>query len=176
MAGKKRKAVAEEQARPKAAATVAAAVAVQSSPRRTRSATARAASGQAEQKPEPIKKKPKPSKGKKSAFQDEPEPEKDEKEEGPVAVEEDKIIIIEACKQCNSFKTRASQVKEGLEKGVPGVTVTINPEKPRKGCFEVRTGSGNTFISLLNMPRPFKKMKDLDMDEVIEDIVKKLNE
>ncbi|XXG64467.1 hypothetical protein AAC387_Pa05g2415 [Persea americana] len=174
MAGTKRKAVAEEPARPKAAATAAAAVAVQSSPRRTRSATARAASGQAEQKPEPIKKKPKPSKGKKSAARDDPEPKVVEKKPDPVA--EDKTIIIEACKQCNSFKTRASQVKEGLEKGVPGVTVTINPEKPRKGCFEVRTGSGNTFISLLNMPRPFKKMKDLDMDEVIEDIVKKLNE
>lgn len=31
-------------------------------------------------------------------------------------------------------------------------------------------------LGLQNMPRPFKKMKDLDMDEVIEDIVKKLNE
>eukprot|EP00268_Persea_americana_P021710 TRINITY_DN2161_c0_g1_i1.p1 TRINITY_DN2161_c0_g1~~TRINITY_DN2161_c0_g1_i1.p1 ORF type:complete len:175 (-),score=46.11 TRINITY_DN2161_c0_g1_i1:399-923(-) len=174
MAGTKRKAVAEEPARPKAAATAAAAVAVQSSPRRTRSATARAASGEAEQKPEPIKKKPKPSKGKKSAARDDPEP--IPLSRGLRSVLKDKTIIIEACKQCNSFKTRASQVKEGLEKGVPGVTVTINPEKPRKGCFEVRTGSGNTFISLLNMPRPFKKMKDLDMDEVIDDIVKKLNE
>lgn len=32
-------------------------------------------------------------------------------------------------KQCNAFKTRAIQVKEGLEGAVPGVTVTLNPEK-----------------------------------------------
>lgn len=31
-------------------------------------------------------------------------------------------------------------------------------------------------FDMQNMPRPFKKMKDLDMDEVIADIVKKLNE
>ena len=32
-------------------------------------------------------------------------------------------------KQCNSFKTRANQVKEGLEKGVSGITVLLNPDK-----------------------------------------------
>lgn len=32
-------------------------------------------------------------------------------------------------KQCNAFKTRAIQVKEGLEGAVPGVNVTLNPEK-----------------------------------------------
>ncbi|KAI3453686.1 hypothetical protein Pfo_010349, partial [Paulownia fortunei] len=53
-----------------------------------------------------------------------------------------KTVIIEHCKQCNSFKTRAIQVKNGLEKGVAGISVVINPEKPRKGCFEIREEGG----------------------------------
>ncbi|KAJ6827269.1 selenoprotein H-like [Iris pallida] len=86
-----------------------------------------------------------------------------------------KSVVIEACKQCNSFKTRANMVKEGLESAVAGIAVTINPDKPRRGCFEIRDGSGEVFISLLDMKRPFKPMKDLDMDKVIEDIVQKIN-
>ncbi|XP_020243674.1 selenoprotein H-like, partial [Asparagus officinalis] len=83
-------------------------------------------------------------------------------------------IVIEACKQCNSFKTRANIVKEGLESAIPGIDVTINPEKPRRGCFEVRKASGEIFISLLGLKRPFTPMKNLDMDEVVEDIVNKI--
>ncbi|KAJ6816247.1 selenoprotein H-like [Iris pallida] len=86
-----------------------------------------------------------------------------------------KSVVIEACKQCNSFKTRANMVKEGLESAVAGIAVTINPDKPRRGCFEIRDGSGEVFISLLDMKRPYKPMKDLDMDKVIEDIIKKIN-
>ncbi|CAH8328353.1 unnamed protein product [Eruca vesicaria subsp. sativa] len=100
-----------------------------------------------------------------------------EKEEEAEEVEEDSTkvkIVIEHCKQCNAFKTRAIQVKEGLEGAVPGVTVTLNPEKPRRGCFEIRKEGGETFISLLEMKRPFAPMKALDMEEVIEDIIKKI--
>ncbi|XP_039017910.1 selenoprotein H-like [Hibiscus syriacus] len=86
----------------------------------------------------------------------------------------DKTVVIEHCKQCNSFKTRAFQVKYGLEKGVPGVKVTLNPEKPRRGCFEIREEGGDTFISLLDMKRPFKPMKDLYMEKVISDIIEKI--
>ncbi|CAI9755432.1 unnamed protein product [Fraxinus pennsylvanica] len=53
-------------------------------------------------------------------------------------LEGSKTIVIEHCKQCNSFKTRAIQVKNGLEKGLEGVNVVVNPEKPRRGCFEIR--------------------------------------
>jgi hypothetical protein len=65
-------------------------------------------------------------------------------------------------------------VKEALEGAVPGVTVSLNPEKPRRGCFEIREEGGQTFISLLEMKRPFAPMKALDMEEVIEDIIKKV--
>ncbi|XP_020252254.1 selenoprotein H-like [Asparagus officinalis] len=83
-------------------------------------------------------------------------------------------IIIEACKQCNSFKTRAFAVKDGLESAIPGIEVILNPEKPRRGCFEVRKADGEIVISLLDMKRPFTPMKNLDMEKVVEDIVKKI--
>ncbi|XP_043719007.1 selenoprotein H [Telopea speciosissima] len=85
-----------------------------------------------------------------------------------------KTIIIEHCKQCQSFKKRAELVKDGLEKGVPGIIVMVNPEKPRKGCFEIREEDGEKFVSLLDMKRPFKNMKDLDMEKVISDIILKI--
>ncbi|KAB2027938.1 hypothetical protein ERO13_D05G068200v2 [Gossypium hirsutum] len=85
-----------------------------------------------------------------------------------------KTVVVEHCKQCNSFKTRAFQVRDGLEKGVPWVKVLLNPEKPRRGCFEIREEGGETFISLLDMKRPFKLMKELDMEKVISDIIEKI--
>ncbi|KAI3728056.1 hypothetical protein L6452_16684 [Arctium lappa] len=85
-----------------------------------------------------------------------------------------KTIVIEHCKQCNQFKIRAVKVKLGLENAVSGITVLINPEKPRRGCFEVREEGGKKFISLLDMKRPFAPMKALDMDGVISDIVEQI--
>lgn len=85
-------------------------------------------------------------------------------------------IIIEHCKQCGSFKTRAKEVQTGLKKGLPGTRVLVNPKKPRKGCFEIRAEGENEqiFVSLLDMKRPFQPMKDLDMQEVITDIIEKI--
>ncbi|XP_039839332.1 selenoprotein H-like [Panicum virgatum] len=91
------------------------------------------------------------------------------------AVAEGKRVIVEACTQCRQFKIRAQKVKEDLENSVPGVSVIINPQKPRRGCLEIREEGGEVFISLLNMPRPFTPMKKLDMDEVIKDIAKKIS-
>jgi len=54
---------------------------------------------------------------------------------------------------------------------MPGVQVKINEEKPRKGCFEVSV-NGDVALSLLDMPRPFTKLKALDMEEVAADVVK----
>ena len=51
--------------------------------------------------------------------------------------------------------------------------MSINPEKPRKGCFEVRVG-GEPILSLLDMPRPFPKLKALVMEDVAEDVLKAL--
>ncbi|CAN6342788.1 unnamed protein product [Urochloa humidicola] len=98
-----------------------------------------------------------------------------EEEDGGDVAAEGKRIIVEACTQCRQFKIRAQKVKEDLESSVPGVSVIINPEKPRRGCLEIREDGGEVFISLLSMPRPFIPMKKLDMDEVIKDIASKIS-
>ncbi|XP_024378980.1 uncharacterized protein [Physcomitrium patens] len=85
-----------------------------------------------------------------------------------------KSVIIEHCKQCNAFKIRALKVQESLKAAIPGLEVSINPEKPRRGCFEIRDSAGTIFISLQGMPRPFTKLKALDLDKTAADIVKKL--
>ncbi|KAL8208334.1 hypothetical protein R6Q57_007746 [Mikania cordata] len=89
----------------------------------------------------------------------------------PKAGNGSKTIVIEHCKQCNEFKVRAHKVKLDLENAVPGIAVFINPEQPRRGCFEVREEDGKKFMSLLNMKPPFAPMKALDMDAVISDII-----
>lgn len=95
-------------------------------------------------------------------------------DEVPGIDEAGKVIVIEASKECNCFKTRAAKVQTGLTKSIPGIEVLINPDKPRKGCFEVRGKEGNIYLSLLGMPRPFTKLKSMDMDKAIEDIVAKV--
>ncbi|XP_023546291.1 selenoprotein H-like [Cucurbita pepo subsp. pepo] len=85
-----------------------------------------------------------------------------------------RTVVIEFCKQCQSFKKRAIQVQSGLENGVSGITVLLNPNKPRKGCFEIRSDDGEKFISLLDMKRPFTRMKELNMEEVISDMIEKI--
>ena len=57
---------------------------------------------------------------------------------------------------------------------MPGVSIAINEEKPRKGAFVV-TVNDKPVLSLLDMPRPFKKLKELDMEEVAEDVKKTLS-
>jgi hypothetical protein len=47
--------------------------------------------------------------------------------------------------------------------------------QPRKGCFEVRNvETGEQYVSLLNMPRPFPPLKALDIDELAAEILGKL--
>ena len=52
-------------------------------------------------------------------------------------------------------------------------TVVVNAEKPNKGDFIV-TVKGKKVVELLAMPRPFGKLKALDMDAVVADIKSKL--
>ena len=51
---------------------------------------------------------------------------------------------------------------------MPGVTVEVNKEKPRKGAFVVTVG-GKTVLELLDMKRPFPALKALDMEDVAKD-------
>lgn len=115
--------------------------------------------------PLPAKKKPKTQVNK---------PPKPLVPKSPAALSSSKTLVIEHCKQCTQFKMRAIKVKDALENDIPGINVLVNPEKPRRGCFEVREEGGEIFISLLDMKRPFEPMRALDMDQVISDILDKL--
>ena len=57
---------------------------------------------------------------------------------------------------------------------MPGTQIKINEEKPRKGCFEISVEGKGTVLSLLDMPRPFTKLKALDMEDVAAKVVKAL--
>ncbi|XP_076889011.1 uncharacterized protein LOC143539631 [Bidens hawaiensis] len=127
----------------------------------------------ATQKPPVVVVEPEPKpKTKKAKVSPKKKPEPKAAEAAPPKVENgSKTVVIEHCKQCSQFKVRAVKVKLGLENAISGINVLVNPEKPRRGCFEVREEGGKTFISLLDMKRPFAPMKALDMDEVISDII-----
>ena len=72
-----------------------------------------------------------------------------------------------------AFKTRAAKLSKLLEDA--GITVTINPSKPRKGSFVVTVESDqDPLLELLDMPRPFNKLKALDIDEVAKDLILKI--
>ena len=51
-----------------------------------------------------------------------------------------------------------------------GAKVSINPVKPGKGNFVVKTEK-KTVISLIGLARPFPKLKALDIDKVCEDVL-----
>ncbi|KAM0059736.1 putative Thioredoxin-like superfamily [Helianthus debilis subsp. tardiflorus] len=135
----------------------------------TRSSTRQATQATTKPVAEPLA--PKAKKAKLTSKQ-KPEP-KPKTTEAPAANGGDgsKTIVIEHCTQCKQFKIRAVKVKDDLESAVSGINVLVNPEKPRRGCFEVREEGGKKFVSLLDMKRPFGPMKALDMDAVISDII-----
>ena len=65
--------------------------------------------------------------------------------------------------------------------GVGNIIVLINETKPRKGSFVISVrGSGGkggggalpvSVLSLLDLPRPFARLKALDMEEVAANVV-----
>lgn len=52
-----------------------------------------------------------------------------------------------------------------MKAALPGISVTVNAEKPRRGYFEVRVG-GQVVLSLPSLQRPFKALREKDMSEV----------
>ncbi|KAL6212209.1 hypothetical protein ACLB2K_017430 [Fragaria x ananassa] len=170
MAPKKRKA--DEEAEPAKSPVESTRMVTRGSEAAARRQTRSSTQGGDAKSVKPVPKKPaaarKKSKKKKEEAKSDEEVDKVEDEEVNT-----KTIVIERCTQCNSFKTRADQVRASME-SLPGITVKINPVKPRRGCFEIREEGGEKFISLLDMRRPFKPMKDLNMQEVIDDIIQKI--
>ncbi len=62
---------------------------------------------------------------------------------------------------------------KGIEGKRSDVKVVVNAEKPRKGCFVVSV-DGKPLVSLLDMPRPFKKLRELPVDETVSAVLSAL--
>ena len=72
------------------------------------------------------------------------------------------------------FRTKASKLEKALVDA--GFRVTINESKPRKGTFAVKLdGIEDPVVELLAMPRPFSKLRELDIDDLAQSIVAKFN-
>ena len=56
----------------------------------------------------------------------------------------------------------------------PGLTFIVNPEKPTKGSFVVRTDKGTVLFSLTGLVRPFPKLKAVDFEKEAVAMVAKL--
>lgn len=57
-----------------------------------------------------------------------------------------------------------------------GYSVTVNAEKPRKGAFVVTVEGGGEVgvgvaVELLDLARPFKRLRELDLDAAVASIV-----
>jgi hypothetical protein len=69
------------------------------------------------------------------------------------------------------FKRQAAVVEKALSK--EGWTVTTNSGKPRKGSFVVTiNGESKPAIELLDLKRPFQKLRDYDLDAAVASILK----
>eukprot|EP00534_Pseudo-nitzschia_fraudulenta_P019015 CAMPEP_0201268978 /NCGR_PEP_ID=MMETSP0853-20130426/30992_1 /ASSEMBLY_ACC=CAM_ASM_000640 /TAXON_ID=183588 /ORGANISM="Pseudo-nitzschia fraudulenta, Strain WWA7" /LENGTH=252 /DNA_ID=CAMNT_0047574835 /DNA_START=94 /DNA_END=856 /DNA_ORIENTATION=- len=73
-----------------------------------------------------------------------------------------------------AFKTRANKILKGVG---DRAVVEINKEKPGRGNFVVTIeGVDEPIVSLLGMKRPFRELKALYMDEIIEKVLEALLE
>ena len=70
------------------------------------------------------------------------------------------------------FKKAAVKVEKELK--AAGYTVSINATKPRKGSFVVTVDEDTKpAIQLLDLQRPFKKLREFDLDGAITSIINK---
>ncbi|XP_051129680.1 uncharacterized protein LOC127250439 [Andrographis paniculata] len=92
-------------------------------------------------------------------------------------------IIIEHGQEIRTFKAKATRIENGLKIAIPGIAVQRNPVGPVQKSFRIREAvagdgdagdDGQTFLSLMAMEPPFQPLKDLNVEEVVADIVEKL--
>lgn len=69
------------------------------------------------------------------------------------------------------FKTKAKKITEGLA-AADIIRVAINEDKPRRGAFVISVaGRNEPIVELLGLTRPFTKLRELDLDETVQNIV-----
>lgn len=67
------------------------------------------------------------------------------------------------------FKKASTKADSFLK--AAGYSVSINAERPRKGSFVItleKCGKKQTIVNLLDMPRPFKKLREADLDTLLQ--------
>ena len=55
-----------------------------------------------------------------------------------------------------------------------GYTVKVNEERPRKGAFVItlkKSEKTKVILELTGMPRPFTKLRNTDVEEVVESAI-----
>ena len=67
----------------------------------------------------------------------------------------------------------ALAISKGVKSRRDDVTIAVNQEKPRKGAFVISV-RGHPIVTLLDLPRPFKRLRDLSVDDSVSDILKAL--
>lgn len=68
------------------------------------------------------------------------------------------------------FKRSADKLEKLLKDA--DVVVKQNPVKARKGTFSVRIDEGGDYvIELVSMPRPFKKLRETNIEELAEKVI-----
>lgn len=73
------------------------------------------------------------------------------------------------------FKGKAAKIEKAIKTAYPDTDVHINVNKPRKGAFVVSIeGEDQPRIELLDMPRPFQKLRNYDLDTAINEIIEAL--
>jgi hypothetical protein len=73
------------------------------------------------------------------------------------------------------FKTKAGQLEKalkakGFQESISANGDFLNGERPRKGSFVVSL-NGKVVCELLDMPRPFTKLRNTDVDELADTIL-----
>lgn len=92
-------------------------------------------------------------------------------------------VHITSNKACQAFKRTVDKLKKVVLDELPDTKIVVLEEKklsrnPDKGSFVVvvktKAGEDKTLVSLVAMPRPFKAMKDLSMDDLGAEVIKEL--
>lgn len=78
--------------------------------------------------------------------------------------------LTNSCGDRSVFKKQAAVIEKALSK--EGWSVSINADKPRRGSFVVQvSGRSKPEVELLELKRPFQKLRDLDLDAVVKGIL-----
>ena len=68
------------------------------------------------------------------------------------------------------FGRSAKKVIDLVVAAVPSAKISHNAEKPRRGAFVISV-RGKAIVNLLDLPRPFSKLRDLQMEEVAKTVI-----